>query len=97
MVGGNELRLSVVWLTTLHRLFSVYCMWGQLVGPIHPVDAGVDMVFVAGPDFEDPGDPIVIRLFLLAPFSAGWRFLPVDKRLVSHVNEALAKILDAIH
>jgi hypothetical protein len=97
VVGRDQLVDAVVGLASLHTLLPVDGPCGKLVGPVHPVYPGVYVVLVASPDFQDTRHPVVIRLLYgLHGGLACHGLLSLDRRLVRNVNEAFAKVLDAV-
>lgn len=60
MVGGDQLIGPVVWLASVDNLLAVICPVGKLIGPVHPVYPGVNVVLVAAADLEDSSNPAVV-------------------------------------
>lgn len=98
VIGSDELILTVIGLATFNRPLAINCISGQLVGRIHPIDAGIDMVFVGCSDLENTGNPVVIGFSGLAgTFGVGSRLLSLDGRVIGHIDKTLAVVFDAIH
>lgn len=51
--------LAVIRLAAADGLPSISCRSGELVRPVHPKDARVDVLLIKGPDLQDPGNPVV--------------------------------------
>jgi len=72
-------------------------LW-KLVGPVHPVNPGVDVVFITCTNLKNTGNPIVVRLLpRLHRLTAAYCFLPLDARVVGNVNKTFAEVLDAVN
>ncbi len=98
VVRGDQLVGAVVWLAPLNTPLAVGCALRELVRPVHPINAGVDVVLVAGTNLEDAGNPVVVRPLprLVDGSARSSTFLSLDAGVVGDINEALAEILDAI-
>lgn len=95
VVGCDQLMLSVVWLASRNLLLAIQRSEGQLFGPIHPIDAGIYVMFVRGSYLQYPRHPVVGLLGNLAS-TGGQRVLSFHGRLVRHVNEVLGVVFDAV-
>lgn len=95
VVGRNQLMLSVVWLASKNLLLAVLRSQRQLFGPIHPIDAGVYVMFVRGSHLEYSCHPVVRLLGHLGSPSRQ-RVLSFHSRLVRHVNKVLGVVFDAV-
>lgn len=96
MIGRNQLVLAVIRLSPTNRSLPLLGALRQLVGPIHPIDTGIDVMLVARADFEDPSYPIIIRLLPRLSRLAGF-FLALDGRIVGDEDKAFAVVLDTVH
>lgn len=95
VVGCDQLMLSVVWLASRNLFLAIQCSKRQLLGPIHPIDAGVYVMFVRGSHLQYSCHPVVRLLGHLAS-PGGQRVLSFHSRLVRHVNKVLGVVFDAI-
>lgn len=89
----------MVWLATFDQPVAVASALRQLIWPVHPEDASVDVVLVAGADLENPGDPVVSRPFEgsgLLLVCVCQVLLPLDACIVGDEDEALAEIFDVV-
>lgn len=94
MIRSDQLVLAVVGLAALDVLLAVQGVSRQLIWPIHPVDAGVNVVLIAGADLEDARDPIVVRVRPRPHrLVVGTSLLPLDGALVCDKDVIVAKIL----
>lgn len=97
MIGGNQLIHAVVWLPVLNCPSAIVGALWKLIGPVHPVNPGVDVVLITCTYLENTGNPIVIRLLpWLHRLTAAHCLLPLDARVVGNVNETFAEVLDAV-
>lgn len=96
MIGRDQLVLPVIWLSPVHDPLAIVCPRRQLVRPVHPINAGIDVVLIAGADLEDSGDPVIVRLFGGLSRLAGV-LLSFDGRVIGDKDEALAEVLDAVY
>jgi hypothetical protein len=95
VVGGDELIGPVVWLSARNVFPLVKGALGKLIWPVHPIDPGVNMMFVLGSNFEDAGNPVFLGLFpRLHGFSSASG--PVNRRAVRDEHEAFADVLDSV-
>lgn len=62
VVGSNQLVMAVVWLTTACVFLALHRAFWKLLWPVHPIDAGIDVMLVTGTDLQDARNPIVLRL-----------------------------------
>jgi hypothetical protein len=95
VVGGDQFLSAVVRLATLHSLFAVMGSARQLIGPVHPVDAGVNVMLIGSTNLEDARDPVIIVL-LKATFAITLILLLLNGKLVGNLNEPFAVVLDAV-
>lgn len=95
MVRSDQLILAVVGLPATDVFLAVESIRRQLVGPVHPVDAGVNVVLVAGADLEDAGNPVVVRVRPRARLRLA-RLLALDGARVRDEDVVVTKILGAI-
>ena len=96
MVGGDQLVCAMVLLTPLNSLLAIVCAVRELVGPVHPVDAGIDVVLIAGTDLKNASNPVIVRLLPGLHYLAG-TLLSLNARVVCNVDESFAEILDPIN
>lgn len=96
VVRGDEFALPVVRLSATDILLPVECVGRQLVGPVHPIHASVDVVLITGTDLENAGDPVVIRVHSRRLLGLAG-FLPFDGALVCDKDVVVAEILCAVH
>lgn len=75
---------------------AVLRAWGKLIRPVHPVDSGIDVVFVTGADFKDSRDPVVVGALPGLHRIVGV-FLALNRRAVGDKDEALAVVLDSVY
>jgi hypothetical protein len=94
VIRRDELINSVVGLSPSGISLSVASVIGQFVGPVHPVDSGIDMMLIASSDLENARNPILLRL--LPVHDLGGVAWSVDSGAVGDKDEALTKVLDAI-
>lgn len=95
VVGRDQLVHAVVWLAAVDYLLAVVRPLWELVRPVHPVDSRVNVVFVAGADLQDAGDPVVVGLrHRVHRLIAG--FLALDAGVVCDVDEAFAKVFYSV-
>lgn len=98
MIRGNQLVHAMVLLAALDCFPPIMGSLRELVGPVHPVDSGIHVVFVARADFQDACNPVVVRLLPgLHGFVVIDSFLALDAEVVRDVDEAFAEVLDPIH
>lgn len=95
MVRSDQLILAVVGLPAANIFLPVQSVWRQLIGPVHPVHAGVDMVLVAGADLEDASDPVVVRVCPRTWLRLA-RLLALDGTRVCDKDVVVAEILGAV-
>lgn len=95
VVGRNQLVLPVVWLPTADILLAIQCIARQLVRPVHPVDACVDVMLVACANLEDASHPIVLGVG-----SGAWlglvRLLALDGARVGDKDVVITEVLGAV-
>lgn len=96
VVRRDNLGLAVVWLSALNVLLAVEGAGRQFIRPVHPADAGIDMVLVSCADLEDAGDPIVVLVRSRHCLGLA-RLLAYDGALVCDVDVVVAKVLLAVH
>ena len=77
MVGSDQLISTMIWLTAPNSLLVVDSARGQFVGPVHPVNACINIVLIGSTDLEDARDPLTIGLFV-ATFAIICGLLMVD-------------------
>ena len=98
VVGCHELINSMVRLPALNRLLAVDCSRWKLIRPIHPVDPGINVMFVTRTYLQDACYPVVVGLFSwLERVLVGNRLLSLDSRFVCDVYEALTEVFDLVH
>ena len=96
MVGSYQLVTPMIRLPALDIFLPILGARGQLIGPIHPVNSGIYVMFVDGTDLENPGNPIIVRsLPRLHRFV--WVLLSLNCRAVGDEDEAFAVVLDPVH
>jgi hypothetical protein len=95
MVGGDQLVLPMVWLTTGYLFLPIQGTQRQLLGPVHPVDAGVYVMLVRGPNLEYPSHPVVGLLGNLGS-TGGQGVLSFHGGLVRYIDKVFGIILDAV-
>lgn len=100
MIRGDQLPGAMVWLAPFDKLVAVASVLRQLIWPVHPEDAGVDVVLVAGANLENAGNPVVGRPLegrWLLSFSICKVLLPLDARIIGYEDKALTEILRVIN
>lgn len=98
MVGSNQLIHAVIGLTTRNMFLAINRIWWQLIRPVHPVDAGVDVVLIAGAYLEDSRNPAIIGFrprTELFPIVHG--LLALNGVLVRDEDVVVAKVFGLIH
>lgn len=69
----------MVGLTALDALLAINSTLWQLVWPVHPINAGVDVVLIASADFQNASHPVIITLSSWAELLfVGEGFLTLD-------------------
>jgi hypothetical protein len=64
MVGGDQLVSTMIRLAALNCFLAVDGTRRQFVGPVHPVNACINMVLIGSANLEDARNPLIIRLFV---------------------------------
>ena len=95
VVGGDQFLSAVVRLATLNSLLAVEGSGRQLIGPVHPVDAGVNVMLIGSTNLEDARDPVIIVL-LKTTFAITLSLLLLNGKLVGNLNEPFAVVLDVV-
>lgn len=98
MVRSNELIKPVIGLTTRDIFLSIKCVRRQLIGPVHPIDAGIDVVLIASTYLKDSCNPVIVRFcprYHLFPI--GSRFLALDGALIRNEDVVVAKVFGTVH
>jgi hypothetical protein len=54
----------MIWLAALNCLLAVDGTRRQFVGPVHPVNACINIVLIGSANLEDTRNPLIIRLFI---------------------------------
>ena len=70
----------MIRLAALDGLLTIVCTMRELVWPVHPVDAGINVMLVACPNLQNTRHPVIVRL------------LP----RLDRSDKALAEVLDAV-
>jgi hypothetical protein len=68
VVGGDQFLSTVIWLTALDFLLSVGGTTRQFVGPVHPVNACINMVVIGSSYVQDARNPLTIPVFMAISF-----------------------------
>ena len=69
----------------------------ELIGPVHPINARIHVVFVASANLQDAGNPVVVRLLPRAHrFVVVGGFLSLNARVVCDVDETLTEVFYSI-
>lgn len=99
MVGRDELVDAVVRLAARarHKLAVVLGLHRQLLGPVHPVDARVDVVLVRRADLQDAADPLVGHPLPHAVLVHLDLVVRRRRHAVGDVDEALAEVLGRVY
>jgi hypothetical protein len=98
MIRGNQLIRAVVCLPTRHVLLPVLTALRKFVWPVHPVDSGIDMMFVARSYLENARDPVVVRFLpgVHRGLGVSDRLLAFNAGVVGDIYEAFTKVLDTV-
>jgi hypothetical protein len=98
MVGRDQFIVTMVWLATLNGLLAVNGTRRQLVRPIHPIDACIDMMLIRSSNLEDARYPrFFSAIFFVSAIAFILGLLMLDGRLVGDIDETFAVVLDAIN
>lgn len=93
VVGSNQFVSAMVRLAALNSLLAVKGPNRKFVGPVHPIDACINVMLIGSTDLEDARDP-VINTLLVNTFASILSFLLFNGYLVSDMNESFAIIFD---
>lgn len=97
VVGRDQFILPMVGLTSLDALLSIDSTLRQLVWPVHPVDAGVDVVLIAGANLQNPSNPVIVTLSPWAELLfVGEGFLTLDGVLVCDEDVIITEVFRAV-
>ena len=77
IVGSDQLISTMIWLAAPNSHLVVNGARGQFVGPVHLVNACINIVLIGSADLEDARDPLTIGLFA-ATFAIICGLLMVD-------------------
>lgn len=86
----------MIRLATLDCFLAVNSARRQFVGPVHPINACIDMALIGRSNLENARDPFII-VYFEAIFTIVLELLMFDYCLVGNKDEALAIVLDAIN
>lgn len=88
----------MVWLPAFGKFFPIYSVFRELVRPIHPIDAGVYVMLVAGSNLKNPRNPILIGVRLDQGLTLVFScFDALNGRLVRNEDETLAEIFYPVY
>ena len=96
MVGSDQLISTMIGLTAPNSLLVADGARGQLLGPVHPVNACIYMVLIGSTNLKDVCNPFIIRLFA-ATFAITCSLLKIDGRLVGDRDKAPTIVFVAIN
>lgn len=97
VIGRDQLVLPMVGLTARNSLLPVDGTLWQLVWPVHPVNAGVDVVLIARANFQDPSNPVIVTLNPWPELLfVGERFLALDGVLVCDEDVVVTEVFGAV-
>lgn len=97
MVGRDQFILSMVGLTSLDGLLSIKSTHGQLVWPVHPINARVDVMLIARANLQNPSNPVIVTLSPRAELLfVGERFLTLDGVLVGDEDVVVAEVFRSV-
>jgi hypothetical protein len=85
----------MVWLAARYLLLAIQSSERQFFRPVHPIHAGIYVMFVRGPDLQYPRHPI-IRLLGNLGSTGRQGVLSLHSCLVRHINEVLGVVFDAV-
>jgi hypothetical protein len=98
VIRGDQLVYAVVRLAASNHLLAVVRPLREFIGPVHPVDTRIYMVFVACAYFQDAGNPVTVRLLPpLRRVVVVDGLLPLDAGVICDVNKALTKVFNPIN
>lgn len=88
VIGCDQLMSPVVWLAALKCLLAAVRPLRQVVGLVHPTHSRKHLMFIGRADFQDPGNPVDLRLLpVLHGLAIVHRLLLLDTRLVCDGDE----------
>ena len=97
MIGSDKLAMSMIRLPAADRLPPIKGARWDLIWGIHPANTSIDVMLVGSSNLQDTRDPVVVRPLDRSIGIAPTRPLPLDSRLVGHVDKALIRILIPVH
>lgn len=105
MVRSNQLVMAVIRLTTSRVSLSFHRALRQLLRPVHPVYARIDVVFITSADLQNARYPVVLGLGPLQDllglvgicraFRCG--LLALDCLVVCDIDKPLTEILRPVY
>jgi hypothetical protein len=95
MIRSNQFIVTMVRLAALDSLLAVHRSIRQFIGPVHPINACIDVVLIGSTDLEDARDPVVITL-LVNTLAITLSFLLFNGYLVGNIDKAFTVILDTV-
>ena len=97
VVGRDQFILPMVGLASRNCLLSIDGALWQLIWPVHPVDASVDVVFITRANLQNPGNPVVVTLSPWAELLLVCeRFLTLDSILVGDKDVIVTEVFRAV-
>ncbi len=87
----------MIRLAALDGCLAIVCTLRELVWPVHPADAGINVMLVACPNLQNPRHPVIVQL-LPRPdrFVIGHSLLALDAGIIRDVDETLAVVLNTV-
>lgn len=97
MIGGDQLIHTVIRPPAPRLAPAIASISWKLIRPVHPVDSGIDVVFIACSNLQDICNPMVVDLVGLHRLVIAYSPLTLDARLVCNVEEASYRVLHPMH